>query len=149
MADLDDFSRLASPESGLVVVSATRADGTVQSSVVNAGVMPHPGDGRPVVALVARGDALKLRLLRARPAAAVTVRSGWQWTTVEGTVELAGPDDPHPDVSPESIPGLLRAVFTAAGGTHDDWATYDRVMAEERRTAVFLRPARVYGVIRS
>ena len=149
MAQLEDFRRLAAHESGLVVVSATRADGSVQSSVVNAGVMPHPGDGRPVVALVARGDALKLRLLRARPAAAVTVRSGWQWATVEGTAELAGPDDPHPDVPSERIPDLLRDVFTAAGGTHDDWATYDRIMAEERRTAIFLRPARVYGVIRS
>jgi PPOX class probable F420-dependent enzyme len=146
---LEDFSRLASPESGLVVVSATRADGTVQASVVNAGVMPHPGDGTPVVALVARGNSLKLALLRRRPAAAVTVRSGWQWATVEGTAELAGPDDPHPDVAPEDLPGLLREVFRAAGGTHDDWPTYDKVMAEERRTAVFLRPARIYGVVRS
>ena len=149
MADIEDFSRLASNESGLVVVSAARADGTVQASLVNAGVMPHPGDGEPVVALVARGTALKLRLLRARPAAAVTVRSGWQWATVEGTAELAGPDHPHPDVAPGQIPQLLRDVFTAAGGTHDDWAAYDRVMAEERRTAVFVRPTRVYGVIRS
>ncbi|MGH8975966.1 MAG: pyridoxamine 5'-phosphate oxidase, partial [Acidimicrobiia bacterium] len=121
----------------------------VQASVVNAGVMPHPGDGAPVVALVARGGALKLALLRRRPVAAVTVRSGWQWATVEGTAELAGPDDPHPDVAPDAIPGLLREVFRAAGGNHDDWDTYDKVMAEERRTAVLLRPARVYGVVRS
>jgi len=36
-------------------------------------------------------------------------------------------------------------VFTAAGGTHDDWATYDRVMAQERRTAVLMTPHRVYS----
>ena len=149
MAELEDFTRLASQESGLVVVSTTRADGTVQSTVVNAGVMAHPGDGKPVVALVARGDALKLRLLRVRPEVSVTVRSGWQWTTVEGTAELAGPGDAHPAVAPEAVPALLRDVFTAAGGTHDDWDTYDRVMAEERRTAVFVRPGRVYGVVRS
>jgi PPOX class probable F420-dependent enzyme len=149
MAQLEDFIRLAASESGLVVVAATRADGTVQASVVNAGVMPHPGDGAPVVALVARGDALKLRLLRARPGAAVTVRSGWQWATVEGTAELAGLDDPHPAVAPGDLPELLREVFRAAGGTHDDWPTYDQVMAEERRTAVFVRPARVYGLVRS
>lgn len=35
-------------------------------------------------------------------------------------------------------------VFTAAGGTHDDWDTYDRVMAEERRTVVLVAPHRVY-----
>ena len=149
MAQLEDFKRLAAQESGLVVVTATRADGTVQASVVNAGVMPHPGDGTPVVALVARGGALKLRLLQARPVAAVTVRSGWQWATVEGTAELAGPDDPHPEVAPGAVRELLREVFRAAGGTHDDWATYDKVMAEERRTAVFIRPTRVYGLVRS
>ncbi len=33
----------------------------------------------------------------------------------------------------------------AAGGTHDDWDTYDRVMAEERRTAVLITPDRVYS----
>ena len=37
---------------------------------------------------------------------------------------------------------LLREIFTAAGGTHDDWDTYDRVMAEERRAAVLLTPER-------
>jgi hypothetical protein len=36
-------------------------------------------------------------------------------------------------------------VFVAAGGTHDDWATYDRVMAEERRAAVLVSPVRVYS----
>jgi hypothetical protein len=36
-------------------------------------------------------------------------------------------------------------VFTAAGGTHDDFDTYDRVMAAERRTAVLIRPARISG----
>jgi hypothetical protein len=39
---------------------------------------------------------------------------------------------------------LLRDIFCAAGGTHDDWATYDRVMREERRTAVLVSPTRVY-----
>jgi hypothetical protein len=36
-------------------------------------------------------------------------------------------------------------VFTAAGGSHDDWEAYDRVMAEQRRTAVLVAPRRVYG----
>nr|WP_018639991.1 hypothetical protein [Parafrankia elaeagni] len=40
---------------------------------------------------------------------------------------------------------LLREIFTAAGGTHDDWDAYDRVMAEQRRTAVFVTPSRIYG----
>ena len=148
MMRIEQFSRLAVLEDGLVVVGATRADGSVQASVVNAGVLKHPGDGTPVVGFVARGNALKLRLLRHRPAVAVTIRSGPQWVTVEGPAELAGPDDPHAGVAPADVPALLRAVFIAAGGTHDDWPTYDRVMAEERRTAVLVRPERIYGVIR-
>ena len=43
------------------------------------------------------------------------------------------------------MPALLRDIFTAAGGTHEDWDEYDRVMAAERRTAVLVTPTRVYG----
>ena len=39
---------------------------------------------------------------------------------------------------------LLREVFTSAGGTHDNWDEYDRVMADERRTAVLITPERLY-----
>lgn len=56
-----------------------------------------------------------------------------------------GPDDPHPEVDDERLRLVLRDIFSAAGGTHDDWATYDRVMREERRTAVFVSPTRVYA----
>jgi len=41
---------------------------------------------------------------------------------------------------------LLRDIFTAAGGTHDDWDEYDRVMANERRVAVLVERERTYGV---
>jgi hypothetical protein len=40
---------------------------------------------------------------------------------------------------------LLREVFVAAGGSHDNWAEYDRVMAEQRRTVVFVTPTRIYS----
>jgi hypothetical protein len=35
---------------------------------------------------------------------------------------------------------LLRDIYAAAGGQHDDLAEYDRVMASERRTAVLVTP---------
>lgn len=142
--DIGDFQQRAAAEHGLVVVSTARADGTIQSSVVNAGVMDHPVTGAPVVALVAAGGSVKLANLRARPRMTVTVRSGWRWTTVEGSAEIAGPDDALPGV--EHIPTVLREIFTAAGGTHDDWAEYDATMARERRAGVFVTPRRVYGV---
>jgi PPOX class probable F420-dependent enzyme len=145
MTDLTDFARLVTLDNGLCVVSTLRGDGTIQSSVVNGGVLDHPLTGRPVVGLVARGGSRKLANLRARPQATIVVRSGWEWAAAEGPAELAGPGDPLPGIGAEELRLLLRAVFTAAGGTHDDWATYDRVMAAEGRTAVLVEPRRVYA----
>jgi len=143
MTTLNNFAAIAGPELGLVIVSTRRADGSIQASLVNAGVLPHPLTGEPAVGFVTYGP-IKLANLRARPVLAVTARSGWNWATVEGKAILTGPDDPVDSVDPERLRRLLRDVFTAAGGTHDDWDEYDRVMAEQRRTAVFVEPTRIY-----
>lgn len=146
MASLEDLRRLGGNNEGLVVVAVTRANGTVASTVVNAGVLTHPADATEVVGMVVRGDSGKHRMLRRRPRATVTFRHGWRWATVEGSVELIGPDDPYPGMDDKAVAGLLRDIFTSAGGTHDDWAEYDRVMAEEKRLAVLVRPERIYGL---
>ncbi len=145
MADLAAFAGLVPLDHGLVVVSTARADGTIQSSVVNAGVLDHPLTGQPVVGLVSAGSSKRLVNLRERPRATVVIRAGWRWAGVEGPVDLAGPDDPLGDIDAERLRLLLREIFTAAGGTHDDWDEYDRVMAEERRVAVLVTPERTYG----
>ncbi len=143
MAGLEAFARLVPGYHGLCVLSTLRADGTIQSSVVNAGVLAHPVTGAQVVGLVAIGGSRKLANLRVRPRANVVVRVVWEWASAEGPVELAGPDDPMPGIDGERLRILLREIFTAAGGTHDDWADYDRTMAAEHRTAVLLTPERV------
>jgi PPOX class probable F420-dependent enzyme len=145
MAGLADFAALVPGDHGLCVVSTLRGDGTIQSSVVNGGVLAHPVTGAQVVGLVARGGAVKLANLRVRPRATVVIRAGWQWAAAEGAAEIAGPDDPLAGFDPGRLPALLRDIFTAAGGTHDDWPTYDRVMAEERRAAVLITPDRIYS----
>jgi PPOX class probable F420-dependent enzyme len=145
MTDLDGFAALVRGDHGLCVVSTLRADGTIQSSVVNAGVLEHPLTGANVIGFATRGNAVKLANLRARPRATVVLRAGWQWAAAEGPVQLAGPADPLPGVDPAGLRQLLRDVFTAAGGTHDDWPTYDRVMAEERRAVVMVTPERIYS----
>jgi PPOX class probable F420-dependent enzyme len=142
--DLEPFRALIAADSGLVVVSIARPDATVHASVVNAGVLAHPGTGAQVVGFVVMGGARKLTMLRERPQVTVTVRAGWQWSTVEGRAQLIGPDDPADGFDAERIRVLLRDIFTAAGGTHDDWDTYDRVMREERRAAVLVDPTRLY-----
>ncbi|GAA0929452.1 PPOX class F420-dependent oxidoreductase [Kribbella koreensis] len=144
MTTLAEVVALASEDQGLAVVSTLRADQTIQSSLVNAGVLDHPSTGEPVLAFVTYGK-VKLANLRVRPQLSVTFRKGWKWGTVEGKAQLAGPDDPQPWLDAESLRVLLRDIFTAAGGTHDDWDEYDRVMAEQRRTAVLITPDRVYG----
>ena len=145
MTDIEDFGRLIAGDHGLVVVSMLRDDGTIASSVVNAGVLPHPVTGQAVVGMVLIGGTRKLDRLRKRPYANVVVRAGWQWAAAEGRIELAGPDDPMPGIDAERLRLLLREIFTAAGGTHEDFGTYDRVMREERRAAAFLHPDRVYS----
>jgi PPOX class probable F420-dependent enzyme len=143
VSGIEDFARLVPGDHGLCVVSTLRPDGTIQSSVVNAGILAHPVTGAQVVGLVAMGGSRKLANLRARPRATVVVRAGWEWAAAEGPVDLVGPDDPIPGVDAERLRLLFREIFTAAGGTHDDWPEYDRVMAADRRAAVLLTPERV------
>jgi PPOX class probable F420-dependent enzyme len=132
-------AELAAPERWLAVLVTTRADGAPGVSVVNAGILPHPRTGDPTVAFVSRGRTAKLVNLRRTPSATLVFRSGWEWISVSGPVELAGPDDPAPDLD---LRVLLRDIYAAAGGVHPDLDEYDREMVADRRTAVLLAPTR-------
>ncbi len=137
MADLDLVDRLAAADRHLAVFTVARPDGTVHASVVSAGVIVDPVDGSPGVAAVVGGDARKLGLVRASGRATLVFKDGWEWAAVSGPVRLVGPDDGS-DLGLD-VPETIRSVFKAAGGSHEDWAEFDRVMAEERRCAVFVR----------
>jgi len=145
MTDLTRFAEVAAADNGLCVVSTLRPNATIQCSVVNAGVLDDLSPtGAPVVAFVAHGGTRKLVNLRARPVVTIVARAGLPWASVEGDAVLCGPDDPLPGVDGERLRVLLRQIFTAAGGTHDDWETYDRVMVEDRRVAVLITPRRTH-----
>jgi PPOX class probable F420-dependent enzyme len=144
MSELEPFAELGRQVNGLTVVSTLRADATIQASLVNAGVLPSPLDDEPVLAFVTYGR-VKIANLRARPQVTATVQSGWRWATVEGRATIIGPDDPHPDVDAERLRLLLRDVFLAAGGSHDNWDEYDQTMLEQRRAVVLVTPSRVYS----
>jgi PPOX class probable F420-dependent enzyme len=132
------ITELASTEHWLAVLVTTRADGQPAVSVVNAGILPHPTTGTPVVGVVVVGGAAKLRHLRANPTATLVFRAGWQWIAVTGPAELAGPDDSHS----YELPRLLRDIYHAAGGEHPDLDEFDREMAADRRTAVLVTPTK-------
>ncbi len=142
MADFDDVKRLAGSEQGLCVAAVTRADGSVHASVVNAGPIAHPVSGDQTVAFVVQSSALKLKRVSSVGRGSLTFRRGWRWVGVEGAADIVGPDNPADGVD---LPTLLRDVFKAAGGTHDDWDEFDRVMAAENRAAVFVSPDRIIG----
>jgi hypothetical protein len=87
---LEHAAALASDERGLVVISTLRPSGSIQSSLVNAGVLAHPCTGETILGLVTAGK-VKLRNLRARPQItppSVTAGSGPPWK--------AAPNSPDP-----------------------------------------------------
>jgi PPOX class probable F420-dependent enzyme len=148
----DDFSgldrarELGSREDGLAVVVTLRNDGSPQASVVNAGVVDDPVTRGPVVGFVARGGTKKLAHLRARPHVTVVFRSGWEWVAVEGDAALAGPDDALDGLDKGDVNRVIRSVYAAAvGGTEEEWAGLDAVIAAERHAAVLIRPSRIYS----
>ena len=145
MTSLGYVAELISRDHGLAVVTTLRPDGASAASVVNVGVLPHPVTGGPVVAFVSGGAAQRLDRLRRDDRITVALRVGWKWVAVEGHADLVGPFDDFDGFAPDRCAGLLRDIFTSAGGQHDDWAAFDAAMAAERRTAVLVRPRRVYS----
>jgi hypothetical protein len=141
MADLAYVDRLAAADHHLAVLAIARPDGSVHASLVSAGVIDDPVDGSAGVGAVVAGNARKLRLLRSSGRATLTFKNGYEWAAVSGPVRLIGPDDGSE--YGRDVPETVRSVFKAAGGTHEDWAEFDRVMAAERRCAVFVRAERI------
>lgn len=66
MTTLEEAAALARNERGLVIVATLRGDGTIQSSLVNAGIVPHPATGESTLAFVTNGP-VKLANLRPAP----------------------------------------------------------------------------------
>lgn len=133
MPTLDDVAAMLRQQP-YAVVSTLRPSGTIQSTLVNVGLY---ADG---IAFTTVGRSQKERHLRRHPVCTVTIHHGPYWITVEGQARLYTWDR----TDAETMQRLLREIYVAAGGTHDDWATYDRVVRQERRAAVVLPPERIY-----
>jgi hypothetical protein len=116
LVTLNEVMDIARDDHCLAVVATLRPDLTIQSTIVNAGVLPHPRSGDPVVGFVTYGQR-KLVNLRTNRRVTITFRAGWRWATVEGEAELIGPDEPKQPLSPEQFRLLLRC---GARDSHPD-----------------------------
>lgn len=141
-SDEEHLLRLTS-DVHIAVLATTRPDRSIHASLVSSGAMEHPLRSGLAVAAVVAGGARKLGHLRSSGRAAATFVNGFDWVTAEGPVTIIGPDDPSDGFAAADVPMLLRRVFQAAAGSHDDWDEYDRVMAEQRRAALFIHPERI------
>ncbi|HET7523068.1 MAG TPA: hypothetical protein VFJ79_02880, partial [Acidimicrobiales bacterium] len=90
------------------------------------------------VGIVVGGGARKLGHLRASGRATIVFAHGARWVAVDGPVRIVEADEGTERVAP-----ILRSVYTAAGGTHDDWDEFDRAMADEGRCAVLVAVHRI------
>lgn len=145
MSTIEAVTALLADETGLAVVSTAQADGRILSSVTNCGVIKHPVNGDDRLAFVSIPGAARLAHLRRGATITVAIRRGWNWLSVTGPAELIGPHELPDGLDDDGLRLLLREVFHAAGGTHDDLAEYDRAMAEEGRVAVLISPDRILG----
>ena len=91
------------------------------------------------------GGAARLAHVRRGSQVTIAIRRGWAWVSVTGPADLIGPADPTEGVDADAVRLLLREIYAAAGGTHDDLDEYDRVMAADARTAVLVSPDRIIG----
>jgi len=145
MSDIEIFSNYLSEETGLATVSTTQADGRILSSVVNCGMIKHPLTGDTCVAFVSGSKAARLRHIDRGSQVTVNVRRGWIWSSVTGPADLIRPESLPESIDAEQMRLLLREVFHAAGGVHDDLEEYDRAIAQEKRVVVCVTPERILG----
>ncbi len=143
MPELTDVRQFLATETGLATISTTQKDGRVLSSIANCGVIQHPLTGADCVALVSTGRAARLGHVRRGSEVTIAIRRGWNWLAVTGQADLIGPSDPATGIHAEDLRLLLRQIYEAAGGTHDDLEEYDREMVRDGRTAVLVEPARI------
>ncbi len=145
MSNIEIFSNYLSEETGLATISTTQIDGRVLSSVVNCGMIEHPLTGDTCVAFVSGSKAARLKHIDRGSQVTISVRRGWAWSSVTGPADLIRPEQLPETVDKEQMRLLLREVFHAAGGVHDDLEEYDRAMAQEGRIVVCVTPERVLG----
>lgn len=118
-----------------VVLATRRADGGLQMSPVNAGVL----DGRAVIS--SRAMLAKVHNIRRDPRVSLMVLTEQfygSWVQIDGSAEIVD--------QPDALP-LLDQVYRAISGEHPDWAEYRAAMIADRRVVIRIVPERASGTL--
>lgn len=137
MPALDDLDGLLEQNS-VVVFTTFRRDGMPQQSLVTVGKL----DGG--LAFTTRSVNAKARNLARDPRCAMMLVSPDRraFAALDGKAETQGAEN----TDAETLRLRLREVYrVAAGKEHPDWDEYDRVMVDQGRVAVLMRPDRIVG----
>lgn len=137
MPTLDDLDGLLA-QSNVVVFTTFRRGGMPQQSLVTVGKM----DGG--LAFTTRSRNAKAYNLARDPRCAIMLvkPDNRGFAVLDGSAEV---QDTH-NTDADALRLRLREVYrVAAGKEHPDWDEYDRVMLEEGRVAVLLRPGRIFA----
>ena len=120
------------------ILTTFRRSGGAQMSIVTCG--PY----REGVAFTTTAGRAKLINLRrdSRCSLMVSQEDWWGYVVLEGHAELLSPETTHAI----ELRDALRDVYRVASGTeHPNWLEYDDAMVEQRRSAVIVVPAHIYG----
>lgn len=137
MTTLEDLDGLLG-QNNVVVFTTFRRDGMPQQSLVTVGKM----DGG--LAFTTRSRNAKAYNLARDPRCAIMLvkPDNRGFAVLDGKAEVQGPHNSDA----ESLRLRLREVYrVAAGKEHPDWNEYDRVMLEEGRVTILLRPDRIFA----
>ena len=121
----------------VVVFTTYRRDCRPQMSLVTAGA--YSGG----IAFTTRAVNAKARNLMRDPRCAMMLTKPdlRGYAVLDGDAELIAPHN----ADPERLRIALRDVYrSAAGKEHPDWEEYDRVMVQDQRLVVLLRPGRIF-----
>jgi PPOX class probable F420-dependent enzyme len=121
------------------VLATQKRDGRPQLSNIAYGVV----DG--VIKISITATRAKYANLVRKPQASlyVTRDDFWAYVVIEADAEMSAvatkPDDPGVDE--------LVAYYRALAGEHPDWDDYRKVMVEDKRVVLSLRPTHAYGML--
>lgn len=120
------------------VLTTFRRNGSAQMSIVTCGAY---GDG---VAFTTTEERAKLHNLRRNPNCSLLISADdWRpFVVLEGQARVLSPGV----TDAAELRDVLRDVYRAAAGReHSDWAEYDAAMVADRRSAIIVVPAHIYG----